>query len=215
MTKFTFLCKELWAGKSVLRAYLNFHLKDLKVTGKTVDVGGGGGSSVYLEHIQRGSDVEIKNFDPKIGTTINFETDCLPVDDGFYDTVLFLNVMEHIFNYQHIANEVMRITKNDGQMIGYVPFLMWYHPDSKDFFRYTHEALQIIFERAGAKNIEITPNYCGPFIAAAQMMMLSVPRIIRPIIFTLLYALDELFFLLKGKKESRFVLGYLFLCSKS
>jgi SAM-dependent methyltransferase len=214
MKELIFICRELWNGKSVLRAYLNLHLKEYTVNGKTIDIGGGGGSSVYLEHIQRGSDVEIKNFDPKIGTPLDFETDRLPVDDGYYDTVLFLNVMEHIFNHQHIANEVVRILKPDGQLIGYVPFFMWYHPDHKDFFRYTHEALEIILERAGAKNINITPVARGPFTVAAHVTILLLPRVLRPLWFIPHFCMDKAYDLLKNNDNKRHTLGYLFTLSK-
>jgi SAM-dependent methyltransferase len=189
MKKFKFIFREINKGKSLIRSYLNYHLQSLEIKGKTIDIGGGSGEG-YISFMKRLEDVEFQTFDLKVGNSVDFEKDQLPAEDGTYDTVLFLNVMEHIFNHQHIANEVMRITKTDGVVIGYVPFLMWYHPDHRDFFRYTHEAIEIIFKKAGAQNIEIVPNYCGPFIAAAQMMLLSLPKFIRPFFFTMFYFLE-------------------------
>ncbi|MCU0678313.1 MAG: class I SAM-dependent methyltransferase [Candidatus Pacebacteria bacterium] len=209
-----FLCTEIWRNKSVLRAYLNLHLKELEVQGRVIDIGGGGKSSTYLEHIKLKNNTEIINFDPKIGSLIDFEKDSLPCEDNHYDTVLFLNVMEHIFNHQHIANEVVRILKPDGLLIGYVPFLMWYHPDPKDFFRYTHEALEIIMSRAGAKNIHIEAIAPGPFTIAAHMTILSLPRFLRPLWFAPLYFLDKLFARFQNKPDKRHVLGYLFILRK-
>ncbi len=150
MKKYLFVLKEIWRGKSILRAASNFQLRDIELKGKTIDIGGGRGEK-YVSFIKRSTDVEFQTFDLKNGDFVDFEKDQLPAEDNTYDSVLFLNVMEHIFNHQHIANEVMRITKPGGQMIGFVPFLMWYHPDHKDFFRYTHEAIEIICERAGAR----------------------------------------------------------------
>ncbi len=213
MSKYFFLLKEIWKGKSVLRAYFNYSLLSVELKGRTIDIGGGHGEE-YVSFVKRSDDVKFETFDLKSGQVTDFEKDSLPAQDGSYDTVLFLNVMEHIFNYQHIANEVMRITKSGGQLIGYVPFLMWYHPDHKDYFRYTHEALEIIYKKANAKDVEIIPDYCGPFIAASHMMIRSTPRIVRPIIFTINYFLDEIFFFLKKTRKTRFVLGYLFVCKK-
>ena len=213
MKKFIFLFRQILGGQSILRSYLNYELLALELKGKSIDIGGGG-SQKYISFMKRSKDVEFKTLDLKIGNQVDFEKDSLPAEDGLYDTVLFLNVMEHIFNHQHIANEVMRITKVGGQMIGYVPFLMWYHPDHKDFFRYTHEAIDLIFQSAGAKKIEIIPNYCGPFIAAAQMMLFSFPKLIRVFVFATAYLFDQIFFLIKKTKRSRYVLGYLFLCEK-
>lgn len=214
MKELIFICKELLNNKSVLRAYLNWYLKEYEVDGKTIDIGGGGGSSTYLEHVKRGSAVEIINFDPKIGTPLDFEKDRLPVEDGFYDTVLFLNVMEHIFNHQHIANEVVRILKPEATLIGYVPFFMWYHPDHRDFFRYTHEALQIIFEKAGAKQIQIVPVGRGPFTVSSHVTTLLLPRVLRPVWFIPHFCLDALYNKFKRNKNMRYVLGYLFTLTK-
>jgi SAM-dependent methyltransferase len=213
MSEFRYICGELYRGKSVLRAYLNFRLKEESLFGKTIDIGGGGGSA-YLSALPRESNVTFENFDLKVGNNVDFEKDSLPAPDAAYDTVLFLNVMEHIFNYQHIANEVVRIVKPGGQLIGYVPFLMWYHPDHKDFFRYTHEALQIIFERAGAKNIKIEAIARGPFTVCAQMTVLMLPKILRPVLFTPMFMLDRLFLRFQNKPDKRHVLGYFFTLTK-
>ncbi len=213
MKKFSFILKEIIHGKSVLRGYLNFSLLQIELRGRTIDIGGGGGEE-YVSFVKRAKGAVYETFDIKNGNFIDFEKDQLPAPDNSYDTVLFLNVMEHIFNYQHIANEVLRITKSDGRLIGYVPFLMWYHPDHKDFFRYTHEALEIILAKAGATKIKIIPDYVGPFVAAAQMVLVSVPHLFRPLIFVPAYVLDEVFFMIKKNRESRFILGYLFLVNK-
>lgn len=215
MKKFFFLLKEISRGKSILRAYTNFHLQNLTLIGSTMDIGNGaGGTDAYLPAMNRSGGYVFNSLDLKTGERIDFETDRLPIQDEQYDTVLFLNVMEHIFNYQHIADEVMRITKSTGQLIGYVPFLMWYHPDHSDYFRYTHEALIKIFTAAGATSIKIIPNNCGPFIAASQMYLLSFPIFMRPILFTCSYVLDRLFFVFRNEDQTRYKLGYVFVCTK-
>jgi SAM-dependent methyltransferase len=211
-TPFTF-CKDLIEKKSLLRIYLNKRLSKEKLIGKTIDIGGGRDAD-YINFMTRAVDVSFETFDMKAGATVNFETDALPAADGVYDTVLFLNVMEHIFNHQHIANEVVRVTKPGGQVIGFVPFLMWYHPDHSDFFRYTHEALQIIFERAGVSKIEISAVAPGPFTAAAHMLVQSFPSILRPIVFLPFFLFDSLFNLLRPGRNKVFALGYFFVIHK-
>lgn len=214
MSEFNFICKEIRTGKSVIRAYLNYRLQKETLKGKTIDIGGGAGEK-YLTFMKRGQETTFETFDLKAGNKVDFETDRLLAEDGAYDTVLFLNVLEHIFNYQHITNEVMRVTKpGTGQLIGFVPFLMWYHPDHRDFFRYTHEALEIILKQAGAKEIKIEPIGKGPFTAAVQMIMLLMPRFLRPILFTISFCLDKLFVYLGGKNSGKYALGYLFIVGK-
>lgn len=205
--------REIWSGKSVTRAYLNQRLSNETLLGKTIDIGGGHGAD-YITFMQREGSVSFETFDVKAGTMVDFETDTLGAADGAYDTVLFLNVLEHIFNHQHLANEIVRIVKPGGQVIGFVPFLMWYHPDHRDYFRYTHEALQVIFTKAGAKNITIEPVARGPFTAAAQMILQSLPRLVRIPVFLPFYLLDCLFGQLRPSRRSPFALGYYFVFTK-
>jgi SAM-dependent methyltransferase len=207
------LCQDLLSGKSVTRAFLDIRLSRETLAGKVIDIGGGHDAS-YITFMKRASGVQFETFDVKAGATVDFEKDSLPAADSQYDTVLFLNVMEHIFNHQHIASEVVRILKPGGQLIGFVPFLMWYHPDHKDFFRYTHEALQIILERAGAKNINIEPVAFGPGMAAAHMILQSFPRILRVPVFLPFYLFDVLYRALRPNRSDVFALGYFFVVSK-
>ncbi len=213
MSNFTFLVKEIWKGESVTRAFLNLRLSRETLVGKVMDIGGGKNAN-YISFMKRAKDIDFVSFDVKTGIQVDFEKDPLPLLTDSCDTVLFLNVMEHIFNYQHIANEVVRITKPGGQLIGFVPFLMWYHADHRDFFRYTHEALEIIFTKAGAKDIRIESVSFGPFIAAAQMVTASFPRVLRVPIFSFAYLLDSIFFTFRPTHGKRYALGYYFVLTK-
>lgn len=208
------IIKDIWNGKSITRAYLNQRLKTETLQGKTIDIGGGKNAD-YISFMKKTDDCELVTFDIKSGATVDFETDRLPAEDGTYDTVLFLNVMEHIFNYQHIANEVVRITKPGGQLIVFVPFLMWYHPDHSDFFRYTDEALEKIFRTAGIDEISIQAIGGGPFIAATHMFVSYTPRLLRPLFFGPFLFLDKLYFLFKRKHGVTHQLGYFFVAKKN
>jgi hypothetical protein len=106
---------------------------------------------------------------------------------------------------------VVRIVRPGGQLIGFVPFLMWYHPDHHDFFRYTDEALEIILKKAGASNCRIEPIAHGPFTAALQMFGQLLPGIITTLLFALVYPLDSLYVKLKPIAKGRYALGYYFL----
>jgi len=205
--------KEIWSGKSVTRAYLNVRLAQEELIGRTIDIGGGHDAD-YIRFMKRQDNVVFETFDQKAGSTVDFEIDPLPATSASYDTVLFLNVMEHVFNHQHIASEVVRLVKPGGQVIGFVPFLMWYHPDFRDFFRYTHEALKLIFERAGATDVKIEPLAFGPFTAAAQMIIQSFPRLLRLPVFIPFYLLDCLFRWLRPSRVGSFALGYTFVIRK-
>lgn len=213
MNEFKYVFGEVWKGKSITRAYLNFRLSKECLRGKIIDIGGGVGNN-YISFMNKEENSSIETFDLKNGQKVDFEKDLLPSLDQVYDTVLFLNVMEHVFNYQHIANEVVRITRANGQLLGFVPFLMWYHPDHRDFFRYTHESLQIIFSQAGGRKIIIEPIAKGPFIAMAQMCVQIMPNFIAVILFTFSYILDSIYLSLKPDRFGIYALGYYFVVEK-
>lgn len=213
MKDVTFLIKEVWQGKSVTRSFLNLHLKRETLMGEVMDIGGGK-SADYVSFMKRGDHVHFVNFDIKTGAIVDFEKDSLPLVTDSCDTVLFLNVMEHIYNHQHIADEVVRIAKPGGQIIGFVPFLMWYHADHRDFFRYTHEALEIIFKKAGATQISIESVSHGPFIASLQMLSQLMPRVLNIPLLVLFYAVDSLYLKLKPTQVGRYALGYYFKLAK-
>lgn len=213
MSKFSFVIKRLWKGESVTRAYLNFRLSKDILKGKTIDIGGGK-SADYISFMETSKDIDFQTFDVKFGQSIDFEKDSLPSTNNSYETVLFLNVMEHIFNYQHIANEVVRITKPGGQLIGFVPFLMWYHPDHRDFFRYTHESLELIFKKAGIIKINVESISEGPFVAMTQMVGQLLPSPLMIIFFIINYSLDKLYLKLRPNRKGIYALGYYFVINK-
>jgi SAM-dependent methyltransferase len=213
MSRFIYSCKEIINGKSITRSFLNYRLAQDTLRGETIDIGGGKDPD-YLAFMKRTADVRLVSFDIKTGAPTDFEIDALPSADGRFDTVLFLNVMEHIFNHQHIATEVVRITRPGGKLIGFVPFLMWYHPDHRDFFRYTHEALTIILKRAGGNDQQIETIAHGPFTAALQMFGQLLPSIVTVVLFVCSYSLDSLYLKLKPPAKDRYALGYYFVVKK-
>lgn len=210
MKQFFFISREIFVGNSIIRAFLNYRLSNDTLSGKTIDIGGGKNPD-YLSFMKRQNGTQLVSFDIKTGAMTDFEKDRLPAEDGAFDTVLFLNVMEHIFNYQHIASEVVRIVRPQGKLIGFVPFLMWYHPDHRDFFRYTGEALELILNQAGARQCLIEPIAHGPLIAALQMFGQLLPGFITALLFALIYPLDSVYLKLRPQAKGRYALGYYFI----
>ena len=133
----------LWRDRSLVRIFLNERLKKENLTGEILDVGCGSNRN-YLDFVPRTQPVTMHVFDPKVGEVIDFEKDALPQSTDSFDSVLVLNVLEHIFNYQHLISEMHRVLKRDGTLIGFTPFLVKFHADPHDYFRYTNEALEKI-----------------------------------------------------------------------
>lgn len=198
----------LFRGQSLARILMNESLAHETLYGRVVDVGGGRRPD-YFDFLQSANGVQIEVVDASI-SGIDFEKDPLPFTDAYADTVLLCNVLEHIYEYQFLSRQVRRIVKKNGQLIGFVPFWVGYHPDPHDYFRYTQEALVKILAEAGFVDIKIRPVGGGPLLANFNTLVLSLPRILRPVFYLPYAALDALFLLLKPKSGARNPLGFQF-----
>ena len=213
MNKINRLIKSIWEGKSYTRFLMNEELRSVTLNGVVIDIGGGKNSN-YIDFIKKNDNVNFVTLDGKVSKEVNFETNSLPYNESVADTVLLLNVLEHIYNYQFLSNEVYRVLKRSGKIIGFVPFLMSYHPDPNDYFRYTKDALDKILKTSGFTNTKIVCVGGGPFAVHLNTVILSVPKIIRPIITPMYIFLDKIFLYFRPKAKERYPLGYMFFATK-
>lgn len=205
-------------GQSLVRALMNKRCCDIDLENKKVlDLGSGKKLSFY-HSLFKTKPKSVFTTDLKQGgdnhVSINFEKDKLPFNEFEFDAVLSFNVFEHIFNYNFLISEIYRVLKKDGELIGFVPFLLNYHPDPKDYFRYTEEALFEIFKNNGFSNIKIEIIGKGPFYVNYNNIMLSLPKIFRLVLLPAPLVLDYLFIKLKPKSIKRYPLGYFFVVKK-
>ncbi len=210
--------RQIAAGKTPLRALMNIALSEHTLTpGVVVDLGGGNNPS-YLGYLKGVSEVTFKNIDIQYGEgearAIDFETDTLPYEDNSIDQILMLNVLEHIYNHVFFAQQACRILKPGRTVIGFVPFLINYHADPHDYFRYTHEALERIFQTAGFSQVDIRPLGGGPFMLNFNTLASFVPRHPLLLVWPFYYALDKLVLAIRPALRKRFPLGYLFILTK-
>ena len=191
---------------------MNLELRKYKIYGQVLDIGGGVNPS-YLNFLQKGEASQIKNLDSK-NMAIDLEKDKLPAADASVDCVLLFNVLEHIYNHNFLAREVFRVIKRSGLVLGFVPFLVNYHPDPHDYFRYTGEALQKIFDQAGFKEIKVKEVGGGPLAVNFNNLIFAFPRVIRLIILPFYYFFDLILIKLKPEVIKRYPLGYMFTAKK-
>lgn len=98
----------------VLRTFCNLFLKILKSDfgGKILDVGSGDGSFVKVCQENKISAVGID-----ISDGIDFETDRLPFEDGYFDVAIMYSVLEHLHSPGNILQEIYRVLKKEGKLI--------------------------------------------------------------------------------------------------
>jgi SAM-dependent methyltransferase len=155
-------------GKSPMRILHNYFLKDLKIIGSTLDLGSGKNAS-YLKFLQtENSSIITADLFNDSEIKINLE-DNLNLENNKYDSVILFNTLEHIYNYKNLISEIYRILKIKGKLEIFVPFMVGYHPDPKDYFRPTHNYLMKILKESGF-NGEINLIGAGPLMVSYQMI---------------------------------------------
>lgn len=210
------ILKEILKGKSLLRTLMNLELRNYKLEGKVLDIGGGKNPS-YFNFLQKSGKVEVINAELEKGegrVALDLEKDDLPFTDSSIDQVLMFNILEHIYNYNFLAREVCRVLKPGGQVLGFTPFFINVHPDPHDYFRYTGEALEKIFKQAGFRKIKIKEIGRGPAAVNFNNIILIIPKFLRAIIFPFCYLVDWVIMKIRPEITKRYPLGYFFVLRK-
>jgi SAM-dependent methyltransferase len=199
----------VWRGESLLRATMDAALEGLPVAGGLVVDVGGAKSASYLGRLAIADGARVESVD---GAThaVDFEKDALPYADGAAASALCFNVLEHVYDHRHLAREIRRVLAPGGQLVGFVPFFVQYHPDPRDYFRYTDEALEKIFAGEGFASVEVAPVGQGAVGVCANSLVLSIPRALRPVLVALAWPLMALALRLRPNMKERYPLGYVF-----
>lgn len=74
---------------------------------------------------------------------------CPQIQDESFDIVYIYNVLEHTKEPWNAAQECARICKPNGIIIVGSPFAWYYHKHPIDYWRFTHEGLEFLFQRTG------------------------------------------------------------------
>lgn len=204
--------KQIWKGHSLARALMNESFRTKQLNGRIVDIGGARNPD-YFSYFNMMPQSMVEPVDKKI-QEIDFETDVLPYKDTVIDTVVCCNLLEHIYNHKHLTQEIFRALKSQGLFVGFVPFLVQYHPDPRDYFRYTEEALKRIFTDSGFVDIRVEIIGIGPIAVLYSILASPLPKALRLLLFIILYPVAILTVKIKPSLLRRFPLGYTFVAHK-
>jgi SAM-dependent methyltransferase len=80
----------------------------------------------------------------------------LPFEDGSFDTVLSIQVLEHTPRPQALLAEMARVLRADGLLILSAPFSGRLHEEPYDYFRYTPHGLRAMCSDAGLEVTEVS-----------------------------------------------------------
>src|SRR6478735_220722 len=73
----------------------------------------------------------------------------IPFPDGYFDSILCSEVMEHLFDLPAVLKEMKRVLKPGGKILLTCPFVWGEHEAPYDFARYTRFALKELVEKEG------------------------------------------------------------------
>ncbi len=83
----------------------------------------------------------------------------LPVEDGSYDLVLCLQVLEHVDDPDRAVRELHRVTRPGGRVLASTHGTQVYHPHPADHWRWTHTGLERLFARNGDwRSLSVRPG---------------------------------------------------------
>jgi SAM-dependent methyltransferase len=91
----------------------------------------------------------------------------LPFEDGCFDTVMSVQVLEHTSEPQRLIDEMARVLHVGGTLIVNAPFSFRLHEEPHDYFRYTPHGLRAMLARSGLDIVELR-GQGGLFSVLAQ-----------------------------------------------
>ncbi len=209
MTTASFI-REILKGKDLYRILMNDECEKHTLAGLVADLGGGAGKPSYLRFFRQAEKTHIESVDLAVqgARHVDLEKDALPYGSETVDMILALNVLEHIFNYNLLLSETARLLKKGGSLILVVPFLINYHPDPSDFWRYTKETLHKLLVEKGFSEVKISALGTGPFGAGFSQIEWMIPRFLKLLCVPLVLLGDRMVRSVKPEVTERFPLGY-------
>ncbi len=138
------------------------------VSGETLDFGAG---TAKYKGIIVPNTTKYVTFDMMAGKNIDVVGDVLnpPFGDSSFDTVISTQVLEHVEKPWVMVSQIGRITKLGGVCIITAPFLIPFHADPHDFFRYTREGMESLFKNEGFEIVE-SGTYGKTFSVFSEMI---------------------------------------------
>jgi len=123
------------------------------ISGKTLDLGAG--SAKYRSIIKEKTSEYIA-FDmvKKEGVDVVGDVLDLSFENESFNTVISTQVLEHVEKPWIMVKEIQRVLKKDGICFLTAPFLVPYHADPCDYFRYTINGMKSLFKNENFEIIE-------------------------------------------------------------
>lgn len=151
-----FFINPFFLGRSAL--YINVRFFSKYITGKTLDVGSG--SKPYQDLFKGvteyiGMDIEQSGHKhQREYIDVYYDGTTFPFEENSFDSLVFFEVLEHVFSPDTFFTEIKRVLKPGGRCVFTIPFIWGEHEQPYDFARYSSFGLKHIFDKHGFEIIE-------------------------------------------------------------
>lgn len=152
-------------GKSLCRIFQNLEIQNVILSGNIIEFGAEPNSAKNFSKLAKKKKIKKLDFSDKhlnhrdiIKADLNKN---INIKKNFYDMVLFFNVMEHLVEINNAKNQIYKILKKKGKLIGSTPFLYRYHGAPSDYYRFTSSFYKIFF-RKKFKSVKVKNLGFGP-----------------------------------------------------
>lgn len=151
-----FFINPFFLGRSAMD--INVKKYSSLISGKTLDVGSG--SKPYIKHFKNvteyiGMDIEQSGHKhQREYIDIFYDGETFPFADNEIDSLVFFEVLEHVFNPDRFLSEITRVVKKDGQCLVTIPFIWGEHEQPYDYARYSSFGLKHLFNKHGLEIVE-------------------------------------------------------------
>ena len=85
----------------------------------------------------------------------------LPFEDRAFSVVLSQETLEHVADPFRAVREMGRVLKHTGRLLLQTPFVLGYHPDPEDYWRFTAAGVRELFKQAGVMCERVEPAYAA------------------------------------------------------
>lgn len=151
-----FLINPFFLGRSAM--YINVKKFAKHITGKTLDVGSGSKPYVHLftgatSYI--GMDIEQSGHKhQREYIDVFYDGTTFPFEENSFDSLVFFEVLEHVFNPDTFFEQISKVVKPGGQCVVTIPFIWGEHEQPYDYARYSSFGLKHLFNKHGFEIVE-------------------------------------------------------------
>lgn len=140
-----------WRG---LRRFITDNLAALEPSAQVLNVGAGGRTARVIAEVQARRSFAVTSVDIDARRGPDVVADIITYAPGIaYDTVVMIEVLEHVLEPRLALDNVHRLLKPGGRLVLSTPFLFPMHDRPMDFFRFTRYGLECLLSQFGTIEI--------------------------------------------------------------